>query len=128
MRSYVKTFVIGGLLSFPFLGFGAGSIVMGVDATVHRWASFGKPKHELSGTSSRTNDITRLYGPGAILSGVSLCVGGLLVIPSGLIRDHGIGRRWWPKVVLLWKLVGVGAAVGFVMSILASYINVLWRV
>ena len=127
MRSYSKTLVVGGLLSLPFLGFGAGFIVMGVDATVHGWASLGKPKYDWSGPSRRTNDITRLYGPGAILSGVSLCVGGLLVIPSGLIRDHGMGLRWWPKVVLLWKLVGVGTATGFGMSILASIINILWR-
>jgi len=127
MRSYSKTLVVGGLLSLPFLGFGAGFIVMGVDATVHGWASLGKPKYDWSGPSRRTNDITRLYGPGAILAGASLCVGGLLVIPSGLIKDHGIGRQHWPKVVLLWKLVGIGTAVGLAMSILASITNVLPR-
>jgi hypothetical protein len=44
MRSYLKTLVVGGLLSLPFLGFGAGFIVMGVDSTVQGWASLGKPK------------------------------------------------------------------------------------
>lgn len=62
-----------------------------------------------------------------MLAGVSLCAGGLLVILSGLIRGHGIGRRLWPKVVLLWKLVGVGAAMGFGTSILASIVNVVWQ-
>jgi hypothetical protein len=126
MRGYLKTLVVGGLLSLPFVGFGAGFIVMGVDATVRGWASLGKPKHDWSGPSRRTNDITRLYGPGVILAGASLCVGGLLVIPSALIRDHGMGRQHWPKVALLWRLVGVGTAVGFVVSILASITNVLW--
>ena len=127
MRGYLKTFVIGGLLSLPFLGFGTGFIVVGVDATVHRWASLGKSKYEWSGTSTQATDITRLYGPGAILAGASLCVGGLLVIPSALIRDHGMGRQHWPKIMLLWRLVGVGVIVGFVMSILASIINILGR-
>ena len=132
MRNYLKTLVIGGILSLLPLGFGAASVVMGVDATVHRWASLGGGTrgHLFGSHSSRSTtsyDKTRLYGPGAILSGVSLCVGGLLVIPSGLIKDHGIGRRFWPKLVLLWKLVGVGAGVGFGISILASMINILWR-
>lgn len=74
--------MIGGLLSLPFLGFGAGFVLMGVDATAHRWASPGKSRYNFYATPTRTRDITRLYGPGAILSGVSLCLGGLLVIPS----------------------------------------------
>jgi hypothetical protein len=126
MRSTAKTVLIGGLLSLPLLLFGAGFIAMGVDATIHRWASMGATRHSFR-PSTKTNDITRLYGPGAVLAGVSLVVGGLLVIPSGLIRDHGIGRRFWPKIVLLWRLVGVGIAAGVGMAILASIVNVLWR-
>jgi hypothetical protein len=127
MRSYLKTFVIGGVLSLPFLGLGAGVIVIGVDATVHQWAGGGGSRHHHSRPSTKMHDTSRMYGPGVILAGVSLCVGGLLVIPSALIRDHGRGRRFWPKVALLWKLVGVGTAVGFGMSILASCISILWR-
>jgi hypothetical protein len=127
MRSYLKTVVIGGILSLPLLGFGVGFVAMGVDATMQGWASLGGAKHRLSRTPTRTHDTTRLYGPGVILAGASLCVGGLLVIPSGLTRDHGKGRRLWPRVALMWKLVGAGAALGFGMAILASIINVLQR-
>jgi hypothetical protein len=132
MRSYLKTFVIGGLLSLLLLGFGAGFVVMGVDATVHQWASLGGGTrrhvfHSHPSRSTTSYDKTRLYGPGLVLAGVSLCLGGLLVIPTALIRDHGKGRRFWPKVVLLWKLVRAGATVGFGMAILASIINILWR-
>jgi hypothetical protein len=132
MRSYIKTIAVGGILSLAFLGFGAGFIVMGVDATVHQWASLGGGTrrhffHSHPSRSTKSYDKTRLYGPGLALAGFSLFVGGLLVIPSALIRDHGKGLRWWPRVALLWKLVGVGAAVGVGMSILASIINILWR-
>ncbi len=132
MRSYLKTLVIGGLVSLPFLGFGAGSVVMGVDATVHRWAALGGGTrgHLFGSHSSRSTtsyDRTRLYGPGLVLAGMSLCLGSLLVIPSALIRDHGKGRQYWPKVVLLWKVVRAGATVGFGMAILASIINILAR-
>ena len=105
---------------------------MGVDATIHRWASLGGgTRHHLFGShsarSTMSHDKIRLYGPGLVFAGFSLFVGGLLVIPSALIRDHRKGLRWWPRVALLWKFVGVGAAVGFGMSILASIINILWR-
>lgn len=127
MRSYLKTFMIGGLLSLALLLFGAGFIAMGVDATVHQWAARGGEKHHFSRTSTRTHDITRLYGPGVIVAGASLCVGGLLVIPSGLIRDHGLGRRFWHPVVWFWRAVAIGTALGFITAILASIINILWR-
>jgi hypothetical protein len=128
MRSHLKTLVIGALLSLPLLGLGAGFLFLGVEAAVHQrvWLARGSKFRFPPRPPTPVRDITHLNGPGLILSGVSLIAGGLLVIPSGLIWEHAKNRRFWPRIVFLWKLIGIGVAVGAGLSILAVFLSALW--
>ena len=132
MMNYIKLVLIGGTLTLVLLGLGGLSVVVGIDATIHGRAltpgrSVSKVRIHRNYQSRQIPDRTYLWGPGLVAFGTSAFLAGVMVIPSAVMMEHGRRHRHWPKVVVVWKAIRIGLAVGLGCVVLAGMLNTVLR-